>query len=160
MKISVWSFETLNIWSLYSFFWLRGAPAGLSALMCHAALSQLLQNDLSAFHCPQEANQEEEPQSVCECFLPWCWLCCAVHLVLNSMVTIPTFLKHFNFSNKRAVEFIYFIPQLILKHNTEITAFNSQVTQDRAVNPYAYMCFNNLVSKVPCKLEGRFQWLG
>ncbi|XP_045890364.1 protein phosphatase 1F isoform X1 [Micropterus dolomieu] len=42
----------------------RGAPAALSALMCQAALSQLLQNDLSPFHCPQEAevNQEEEQQ--------------------------------------------------------------------------------------------------
>ncbi|KAM9360152.1 protein phosphatase 1F [Symphorus nematophorus] len=40
----------------------RGAPAGLSALLCQAALSQLLQSDLSPFHCPQEAeaNQEEE----------------------------------------------------------------------------------------------------
>ncbi|XP_070760020.1 protein phosphatase 1F [Enoplosus armatus] len=44
----------------------RGAPAGLSALLCQAALSQLLQSDLSPFHCPQEAeaNQEEEEQLV------------------------------------------------------------------------------------------------
>ncbi|XP_076587544.1 protein phosphatase 1F [Chaetodon auriga] len=44
----------------------RGAPAGLSALLCQAALSQLLQNDLSPFHCPQEAevNQEEEQEVV------------------------------------------------------------------------------------------------
>lgn len=44
----------------------RGAPAGLSALLCQAALSQLLQNDLSPFHCPPEAedNQEEEQQVV------------------------------------------------------------------------------------------------
>ncbi|XP_031733745.1 protein phosphatase 1F [Anarrhichthys ocellatus] len=44
----------------------RGAPAGLSALLCQAALSQLLQNDLSPFHCAQEAehNQEEEQQVV------------------------------------------------------------------------------------------------
>lgn len=39
----------------------RGAPAVLSAHMCQAAMSQLLQNDLSPCHCPQEAeaNQEE-----------------------------------------------------------------------------------------------------
>ncbi|XP_068167544.1 protein phosphatase 1F [Antennarius striatus] len=44
----------------------RGAPAGLSALLCQAALSQLLQSDLSPFHCPQEAeaNQEEGHQVV------------------------------------------------------------------------------------------------
>ncbi|KAM6944910.1 protein phosphatase 1F [Lycodopsis pacificus] len=44
----------------------RGAPAGLSALLCQAALSQLLQDDLSPFHCAQEAehNQEEEQQVV------------------------------------------------------------------------------------------------
>ncbi|XP_040011157.1 protein phosphatase 1F isoform X2 [Xiphias gladius] len=44
----------------------RGAPAILSALLCQAALSQLLQNDLSPFHCPQEAeaNQEEEQRVV------------------------------------------------------------------------------------------------
>ncbi|XP_067456561.1 protein phosphatase 1F [Thunnus thynnus] len=44
----------------------RGAPAGLSALLCQAALSQLLHNDLSPFHCPQEAeaNQEDEQQVV------------------------------------------------------------------------------------------------
>lgn len=40
----------------------RCAPAGLSALLCQAALSQLLQNDLSPHYCPEEAevNQEEE----------------------------------------------------------------------------------------------------
>lgn len=39
----------------------RSAPAGLSALLSYTALTQLLQNDLSSFHCPQEAeaNQEE-----------------------------------------------------------------------------------------------------
>ncbi|KAM8759651.1 protein phosphatase 1F isoform 1-T1 [Acanthopagrus schlegelii] len=44
----------------------RGAPVGLSALLCQAALSQLLQNDLSPFHCSQnaEANQEEDQQVV------------------------------------------------------------------------------------------------
>lgn len=44
----------------------RGAPAGLSALLCQAALSQLLHIDLSPFHCPQEAeaNQEDEQQVV------------------------------------------------------------------------------------------------
>lgn len=48
--------------------WLRGAPVGLSALLCQAALSQLLQNDLSPFHCSQnaEANQEEDQQVVCK----------------------------------------------------------------------------------------------
>ncbi|TKS78117.1 Protein phosphatase 1F [Collichthys lucidus] len=40
----------------------RGAPASFRAILCEAALSKLLQNDLSPFHCPQEAesNQEEE----------------------------------------------------------------------------------------------------
>ncbi|XP_024865461.1 protein phosphatase 1F [Kryptolebias marmoratus] len=40
----------------------RGAPSGLSALLCQAALSQLLKDDLSPFHCPceAEAKQEEE----------------------------------------------------------------------------------------------------
>ncbi|XP_026199796.1 protein phosphatase 1F isoform X2 [Anabas testudineus] len=33
----------------------RGAPAVFSALLCHEALSQLLQNDLSPYHFPQEA---------------------------------------------------------------------------------------------------------
>ncbi|KAM4576865.1 protein phosphatase 1F [Odontesthes bonariensis] len=44
----------------------RSAPSGLSALLCQAALSQLLKNDLSPFHCLQEteANQEEEEQVV------------------------------------------------------------------------------------------------
>nr|XP_046241651.1 protein phosphatase 1F isoform X2 [Scatophagus argus] len=44
----------------------RGAAAGLSALLCQAALSQLLQSDLSPFHCPQEAeaDQEEEEQVI------------------------------------------------------------------------------------------------
>nr|XP_033476011.1 protein phosphatase 1F [Epinephelus lanceolatus] len=42
----------------------RGAPAGLSALLCQAALSQLLQNDLSPFHCSQEADSQEEEQQV------------------------------------------------------------------------------------------------
>ena len=46
----------------------RGAPAVLSALLCQAALSQLLLEDLSRFHCPEEteANQEEEQKPVCE----------------------------------------------------------------------------------------------
>lgn len=46
--------------------WFRGAPASFSALLCQAALSQLLQNDLSAFYCPQEAeaNEEEEQQVI------------------------------------------------------------------------------------------------
>ncbi|KAL6113792.1 ppm1f [Pungitius sinensis] len=42
----------------------RGAPAGLSALLCQAALSQLLQSDLSPFHCAQEGNNQEEEQEV------------------------------------------------------------------------------------------------
>ncbi|XP_022615012.1 protein phosphatase 1F [Seriola dumerili] len=44
----------------------RGAPAVVSAFLCQAALSQLLQNDLSPFHCPEEAeaNQEEEQRVV------------------------------------------------------------------------------------------------
>ncbi|XP_026177802.1 protein phosphatase 1F isoform X2 [Mastacembelus armatus] len=44
----------------------RCAPAVLSALMCQAALSQVLQNDLSPFHCPQQAetNQEENQKIV------------------------------------------------------------------------------------------------
>ncbi|XP_071337981.1 protein phosphatase 1F isoform X1 [Trachinotus anak] len=44
----------------------RGAPPVLSAILCQAALSHLLQTDLSPFHCPQEAevNQEEEQKVV------------------------------------------------------------------------------------------------
>uniref|UniRef100_A0A665TXI3 Protein phosphatase 1E n=1 Tax=Echeneis naucrates TaxID=173247 RepID=A0A665TXI3_ECHNA len=44
----------------------RGAPAVLSAVLCQEALSQLLQDDLSPFHCPQEAeaNREEEQEVV------------------------------------------------------------------------------------------------
>ncbi|CAJ1068614.1 protein phosphatase 1F [Xyrichtys novacula] len=44
----------------------RGSPAGLSALLCQTALSQLLLDDLSPLHCPQdaEANQEEEQETV------------------------------------------------------------------------------------------------
>ncbi|KAG7234287.1 hypothetical protein INR49_005248 [Caranx melampygus] len=40
----------------------RGAPAGLSAALCHTAFSQLLQSDLSPFQCPEEteAMQDEE----------------------------------------------------------------------------------------------------
>ncbi|XP_018524777.1 protein phosphatase 1F [Lates calcarifer] len=43
---------------------LRGAPPVLSALLCQAALSQLLQSDLSPFHCPQEAEANQEEQIV------------------------------------------------------------------------------------------------
>lgn len=52
-------------------YWFRGAPAGISALLCQEALSQLLQNDLSPFHCPQEpeANQEEEQHVLCKYML-------------------------------------------------------------------------------------------
>ncbi|XP_029916545.1 protein phosphatase 1F [Myripristis murdjan] len=44
----------------------RDAPAGLSALLCQAALSQLLLCDLSPCHCPQEAeaSQDEEQEGV------------------------------------------------------------------------------------------------
>ncbi|KAM8886619.1 protein phosphatase 1F isoform 1-T2 [Spinachia spinachia] len=44
----------------------RGAPAGLSALLCQAAMTELLKNDLSPFHCAQVAgnNQEEEQKVV------------------------------------------------------------------------------------------------
>ncbi|XP_056274744.1 protein phosphatase 1F [Pseudoliparis swirei] len=44
----------------------RGAPAGLGALLCRAALTRLLQSDLSPLHCAQEAgdHQEEEPPVV------------------------------------------------------------------------------------------------
>uniref|UniRef100_UPI0037E7076C protein phosphatase 1F n=1 Tax=Semicossyphus pulcher TaxID=241346 RepID=UPI0037E7076C len=44
----------------------RGSPAGLRALLCQAALSQLLQDDLSPFHYPQEAeaNQGEEQEVI------------------------------------------------------------------------------------------------
>ncbi|KAK2837042.1 hypothetical protein Q5P01_014254 [Channa striata] len=42
----------------------RGAPPVLSALLCQAAVSQLLQNDLSPFHCPQEAEANQEEQEV------------------------------------------------------------------------------------------------
>lgn len=54
----------------YFFFLLlfRGAPAGLSALLCQAALSQLLKSDLSSLHCTQEveADHEDEQQVVCK----------------------------------------------------------------------------------------------
>ncbi|KAM9858413.1 protein phosphatase 1F [Aulostomus maculatus] len=38
----------------------RGVPSGLGSLLCQAALSQLLQIDLSPFHCPQEAQAHQE----------------------------------------------------------------------------------------------------
>lgn len=57
----------------------RGAPAGFSALLCQAAQCQLLQDDLSPFHCPQEAedDQDEEQPVACECYLGSCrlWRC-------------------------------------------------------------------------------------
>ncbi|XP_035514773.1 protein phosphatase 1F [Morone saxatilis] len=40
----------------------RDAPAGLSAVLCQAALSQLLQNDLSPFHCLQEAEADHKEE--------------------------------------------------------------------------------------------------
>ncbi|TNN43194.1 Protein phosphatase 1F [Liparis tanakae] len=44
----------------------RGAPAGLGALLCRAALAGLLRRDLSPLHCAQEAGdrEEEEPPVV------------------------------------------------------------------------------------------------
>uniref|UniRef100_A0A8C5EWF6 PPM-type phosphatase domain-containing protein n=1 Tax=Gouania willdenowi TaxID=441366 RepID=A0A8C5EWF6_GOUWI len=38
----------------------RGAPPGLAPLLCWAALVRLLKNDLSPFHCPKDAEQEDE----------------------------------------------------------------------------------------------------
>ncbi|XP_028990973.1 protein phosphatase 1F [Betta splendens] len=38
----------------------RGASAGLAALLCHEAYSQLLQNDLSPFYIPQDADADQE----------------------------------------------------------------------------------------------------
>lgn len=45
---------------------LRGAPAGLSALLSQTALSKLLQSDLSPLHCSQDAEAEDEEQVVCK----------------------------------------------------------------------------------------------
>ncbi|KAM4746485.1 protein phosphatase 1F [Anableps anableps] len=44
----------------------RGAPSGLSVLLCQTAVSQLLKDDLLPFQCPQEAqaNLEEEEKVV------------------------------------------------------------------------------------------------
>lgn len=38
---------------------LREAPSGLATLLCQKALSELLQSDLSSFHCPQEDAEQE-----------------------------------------------------------------------------------------------------
>ncbi|KAM6930949.1 protein phosphatase 1F [Xenentodon cancila] len=40
----------------------RGAPPGLGALLCQAALSQLLKNDLSPFHVSKEAEAQKEEE--------------------------------------------------------------------------------------------------
>uniref|UniRef100_A0A3B4APW9 PPM-type phosphatase domain-containing protein n=1 Tax=Periophthalmus magnuspinnatus TaxID=409849 RepID=A0A3B4APW9_9GOBI len=40
----------------------RGAPPLLASLLCHSAVSELLQSDLSTFHCPLE----DEHHTVCE----------------------------------------------------------------------------------------------
>lgn len=45
---------------------LRGAPAGLSALLSQTAISQLLRSDLSPFHCSQDAEAEDEQPVVCK----------------------------------------------------------------------------------------------
>lgn len=45
---------------------LRGGPAGLSALLSQTAVSQLLQSDLSPFHCSQDAEAEDEQPVVCK----------------------------------------------------------------------------------------------
>ncbi|XP_027889807.1 protein phosphatase 1F [Xiphophorus couchianus] len=44
----------------------RGAPSGLRILLCQEAVTQLLKDDLSPFHCPQEAqaNLEDEEKVV------------------------------------------------------------------------------------------------
>lgn len=49
------------------FYWFRGSPTVLSALLCQVTLSQLQQDDLSPFNCPQaaEVNQGEE-QVICK----------------------------------------------------------------------------------------------
>ncbi|XP_034025540.1 protein phosphatase 1F [Thalassophryne amazonica] len=57
----------------------RGAPAATSVLLCQAALSQLLQSDLSPFYCPQE--EEEEPAVLLQSEL-------VQHLFLNKLIDI------------------------------------------------------------------------
>ncbi|XP_036454555.1 protein phosphatase 1F [Colossoma macropomum] len=44
----------------------RHAPSWLSPLMCHAAVSELLKDDLSPFHCPKDPEQQpdDEPEVV------------------------------------------------------------------------------------------------
>lgn len=47
----------------------RCAPSGLSVLLCQAAVTQLLKDDLSLFHCPQEAQaslEDEEKEFLLE----------------------------------------------------------------------------------------------
>lgn len=46
----------------------RGASASFSALLCHEAFSQLLQNDLSPFYIMQESegDQEDKKEVICK----------------------------------------------------------------------------------------------
>lgn len=49
------------------FYWFRGSPTVLSALLCQAAVSQLQQDDLSPFNCPQAAEDNQmEKQVICK----------------------------------------------------------------------------------------------
>lgn len=57
-------------WFECACLWFRGAPSGLRILLCQEAVAQLLKDDLSPFHCPQEAqtNLEDEEKVVCKLF--------------------------------------------------------------------------------------------
>lgn len=46
----------------------RNAPGWLSASMSHAAVTELLKDDLSPFHCPKDPEQQQEGEAevVCE----------------------------------------------------------------------------------------------
>ncbi|MCI4392819.1 hypothetical protein PGIGA_G00150470 [Pangasianodon gigas] len=41
----------------------RNAPGWLSASMCHAAVTELLKDDLSPFHCPKDPEQQQEGEA-------------------------------------------------------------------------------------------------
>ncbi|KAG9261983.1 protein phosphatase 1F [Astyanax mexicanus] len=41
----------------------RHAPSWLSALMCHAAITELLKDDLSPFHCPKDPEQQPDDEA-------------------------------------------------------------------------------------------------
>lgn len=41
----------------------RNAPGWLSASMCHAAVTELLKDDLSPFHCPKDPEQQQEAEA-------------------------------------------------------------------------------------------------